>query len=273
MTTCFLPQRTPLDEGPLPLSRTVWAVAAFIALAIHAAGGGFAFYCLQRNAADNDLGAPGIMIDVDLASPRGDPINLPVGPDTDASMPSPAEVVQKEIVQQSDLPTAVPIETDDPYRAVSRTNSPKPRDDDPKIVTIQAQPSEQSVTTEATAIPTVASAVATSRSTAPSLGTGASAVRERVTWQRELTAHFDKYKRYPADGAMQAAKVVVNFVLDRMGHVVSSRVVKGSGDATFDEAALAMMQRSDPVPPPPPLVAEAGLMFTMPVVFHVKGQK
>jgi TonB family protein len=53
-----------------------------------------------------------------------------------------------------------------------------------------------------------------------------------------------------------------------MGHMMSAEVVKGSGDAAFDEAAVAMMRRADPVPPPPPLVADAGLSFTMPVIFR-----
>jgi protein TonB len=48
--------------------------------------------------------------------------------------------------------------------------------------------------------------------------------------------------------------------------------VKGSGDPAFDEAALAMVHRSDPVPSPPPLVADEGLSFTLPVVFRVKGK-
>jgi TonB family protein len=48
--------------------------------------------------------------------------------------------------------------------------------------------------------------------------------------------------------------------------------VKGSGDPVFDKAALAMVHRSDPVPPPPPLVADEGLSFTLPVVFRVKGK-
>jgi hypothetical protein len=34
-----------------------------------------------------------------------------------------------------------------------------------------------------------------------------------------------------------------------------------------------MLQRSDPVPPPPPLIADDGLAFTLPVVFRVKGRK
>ncbi len=32
-----------------------------------------------------------------------------------------------------------------------------------------------------------------------------------------------------------------------------------------------MLQRSDPVPPPPPLVADEGLSFSLPVIFNDKG--
>ena len=102
------------------------------------------------------------------------------------------------------------------------------------------------------------------------MGAGDSASALRATWQKELTAHFNKYKRYPADRAMQDAEMLVSFALDRIGHVVSANVVKGSGDAAFDDAALAMLRKSDPVPTPPPRVADEGLNFTMPVIFHVK---
>jgi periplasmic protein TonB len=53
--------------------------------------------------------------------------------------------------------------------------------------------------------------------------------------------------------------------------VISKLIVKGSGDPSFDAAALDMLQRSDPVPPPPPpLVADEGLSFRLPVIFQVK---
>lgn len=32
------------------------------------------------------------------------------------------------------------------------------------------------------------------------------------------------------------------------------------------------MRRADPVPAPPPLVADEGLIFTMPVSFRIKGR-
>jgi TonB family protein len=94
----------------------------------------------------------------------------------------------------------------------------------------------------------------------------------RATWTKELIAHLDKHKRYPAERQQKTAEIIVSFVLDRTGHVLSSSIAKGSGDTAFDEAALAMIKRSDPVPQPPPLVADEGLNFTLPVIFRVKGK-
>jgi periplasmic protein TonB len=89
-----------------------------------------------------------------------------------------------------------------------------------------------------------------------------------VTWQKRLIAHLDKHKRYPSDRSMKDAAIVVGLVLDRMGRVVSTSIITGSGDTSFDDAALAMMRRADPVPAPPPVVADQGLNFTLPVVFR-----
>jgi protein TonB len=261
-----------MPDAPQHLSRSVWVLAALGALAIHAGGVALALGYLQPDDPDPNLGAPAIEIGIELASPRLDPTNLPLGPDTEASAAAPAIVEQKAVVEQTELPKAVPNETDDPDRVVSAADAKKPKDDDPKMAMIRAEASEQSVATEATATPSVDSAPNSPRSAAPALGTGESARRERVTWEKELAAHLNKYKRYPSERVMQAAEVVVSFVLDRVGHVVSTRVVKGSGDAAFDDAALAMLAHSDPVPPPPPVVADEGLTFTLPVIFRVKQQ-
>jgi periplasmic protein TonB len=255
---------------PRHLTRTTWIVAAFGAVAIHAGCVALALGAMRPDT-DDDLGAPAIEIGVVLMSPRLDPVDLPVGPDTEASAPSPEVVEQRQVVEQTDLPKALSTETDDPDRLVSPTDAKRPTDS-PKTMTVATDPSEASLATAATATPTVNNARESPRSVAPSQGTGDSAVRERVTWEKELAAHLDKFKRYPADRVMQSAQVVVNFVLDRIGHVQAMHIVKGSGDVSFDEAALAMLQRSDPVPPPPPLVADEGLSFTLPVIFHVKPQ-
>lgn len=263
----------PGRERPRHLSRVVWISAAIGALALHAGGVAIALGAMQPNEDDDDLGAPAIEIGVELTSPHLDPSNQPIGPDTTASMPSPEVVEQKQVEKQTDLPKAAPTETDDPDRVVSPTATQKPVKDDPTPATAQADPSQASVAAEQTEVPTVENAQESPRSIAPSPGTGQSAVRQRVTWQKELAAHFEKFKRYPSDRRPQTVEVIVTFVLDRIGHVLSPSIVKGSGDASFDAAALAMLRRSDPVPMPPAVVADESLFFKMAVDFTDKPHK
>jgi protein TonB len=262
--------RLPGREQPRHLSRVVWISAAIGALALHASGVAIAVGAMQPNEDDDDLGAPGIEIGVELTSPRLDPSNQPIGPDTTASMPSPEVVEQKQVEKQTDLPKAAPTETDDPDRTVSPTATQKPVKDDPTPATAQADPSQASVAAEQSEVPTVENAQESPRSVSPSQGTGQSAVRERVTWQKELGAHFKKFLRYPLDRPPQSVEVMVAFVIDRVGHVLSAHVDKSSGDASFDEAALAMLRRADPLPAPPAVQADESLTFTVPVGFTNK---
>jgi TonB family protein len=256
-------------SGHAVASRSVWMLAATGAVALHVAGVAVALGSMRQDTG-RELGAPAIEIGVELMSPKREPTDLPVGPDTEAAASAPAVVEQKAVVEKTNLPQATPTETDDPYRVVSPNPSPNPKEVIPKVASVQAAPSDPSVASEATAVPRVEAAVQSPRSVAPSLGTGESALRERVTWQKELLAHFDKYKRYPTDRSLKRAQVIVSFDLDRLGHVLAVRVVKGSGDASFDHAAVAMLERANPVPPPPPLVADQGLTFKLPVNFDVK---
>ena len=82
------------------------------------------------------------------------------------------------------------------------------------------------------------------------IGTGESARRARVTWQKELVAHLDKHKRYPKERQQKSAEIQIRFTLDRMGHVLSTDIEKGSGDAAFDEARWRWCG-ADPCLPPP----------------------
>ena len=128
------------------------------------------------------------------------------------------------------------------------------------------------VAAEATATPSSEAIPEGPRSVAPALGTGES----RAPHARDLDQGAGRPSRQAqalsAERQQKTAEIVVSFVLDRTGHVISTSIVKGSGDTAFDEAALAMVRRSDPVPQPPPLVADEGLNFTLPVIFRVKGK-
>lgn len=259
-----------LDNGRR-LSR-LWILAGLGALTLHLGGAALAFANL-RVVDDDPLGAPAIEVGVDMTSPRREQADLPPGPDSDASVASPALAEQKAEPKDTDLPKDKPDEADDPDRVVTPNDAKKPVEDETKVAAVQTSASRQSVAAEATATPDMEAAREGSHSVAPALGTGDSARRMKLTWQKALIAHFDKYKRYPADRALKrAAEILVNFALDRRGHVLSATVVKSSGDPAFDQAALAMVKRSDPVPQPPPLVADEGLNFTVPVIFRARGK-
>jgi len=260
-----------LDTEPGP-SRRLWIFAGVAALALHLGGAALAVAHLRSNDLDDDLGAPAIEIGLEMTSPHLEATDLPPGPDTEASVASPAIAEQKAELKETELPKDVPTETENPDRVVTPNDSSKPKEDDAKVAAVQASASTESVAAEATATPSTEAIPEGPRSVAPAQGTGESARRIRATWQKELIAHLDKHKRYPAERTQKSAEILVSFALDRMGHVLSTGIVKGSGDAAFDEAALAMVRRSDPVPPPPPLVADEGLNFTLPVIFKVKGR-
>lgn len=259
-----------LDLEPKP-SRKLWALAGLAALALHVGGAALAIAHLRTDDPDDDLGSPAIEIGLEMMAPRQEATDLPPGPDTDASVASPALAEQQAVVENTELPKAVPTETEDPDRIVTASES-KAEKEEQEIAAVQTSASTESVAAEATATPSSEAIPEGPRSVAPAAGTGESARRMRATWTKQLIAHLDKHKRYPAQRQQKTAEIVVSFVLDRTGHVLSTGVVKGSGDTAFDEAALAMIRRSDPVPQPPPLVADEGLNFTLPVIFRVKGK-
>jgi TonB family protein len=260
-----------LDTEQKP-SRRLWILAAVGALALHIGCVALAIAQLQTDDPDDSLGAPAIEIGFEIMAPKVEATDLPPGPDTDASVASPALAEQKAVVEETDLPKAVPTETVEPDRVVTTNDTRKPEKEEQEVAAVQTQASTESVAAEATATPNSEAIPEGPRSVAPALGTGESVRRIRATWTKELVAHLDKHKRYPAQRQQKTAEIVVSFVLDRTGHVLSTGIVKGSGDSAFDEAALAMIKRSDPVPQPPPLVADEGLNFTLPVIFRVKGK-
>ena len=258
-------------DAPQRASLSIWLAAALGAVLIHAACVALAFEYLQSDEVSEELGAPAIEVGIELMAPRLESNALPPGPEAEASAASPAVMEQRAVIEQTELPKAPPTETEDPDRVVAPDEANKPKDDDPEVpAVVQTAPSNPSIAAEATAMPSPQTTQEAPRSVAPVLGTGESMQRLRTTWQKELAAHLDKYKRYPGDRSHQSAEIVIKFELDRTGHVVSTDIVKSSGDQAFDDAALAMMRRADPVPPPPPLVADEGLSFSMPIIFRVK---
>lgn len=263
----------PATSPPHPSTgKGLWIFAAVVALTLHATVAAFAFMRMQQME-DEDLGAPGIEIGLELTSPQTPPSALPPGPESEASAASPAVAEQKAPIKEVDLPEETPVESETPDRLVTQEKTDKPIEEEAELKEKEAKASEASVAQEAKAAPSIQDAAQGEKSITTDQGTGESRRRVRVTWQKELLAHLDKHKRYPTDRNQKAAEILLSLELDRMGRVVAVSLSKSSGDEAFDAAAIAMVQRADPVPPPPPLVADEGLSFSLPVVFRVGGKR
>ncbi|MDW6025429.1 TonB family protein [Mesorhizobium sp. BAC0120] len=88
-------------------------------------------------------------------------------------------------------------------------------------------------------------------------------------WQSKVLAWLNRHKRYPrgARSRKEEGMVRVAFAIDEYGAVLSARIARSSGNSELDQAALDMVRRASPVPPPPPEVARN---ITVPVQFSLR---
>ncbi|MGN6572639.1 MAG: energy transducer TonB family protein [Pseudolabrys sp.] len=240
-----------------------WSLAAACAVCAHAAFAAIVVAELHEDH-DDDLGAPGIEIAVELASPQAQPVALPPGPESEASAASSAQAEQKAKPQDSELEPLPESETAD----LNAVRTPDTVDDsDPQREARQMKAAEEAAAQEAAAPTSLRTAAVAPKATTVDQGTGEALQRVRATWQKELLAHLNRFKRYPADRSGRSADILIAMHLDRSGRVVGASVIRSSGDAAFDRAAVAMVERASPVPVPPPLLADLGLDFELPIRF------
>src|SRR5260370_7557586 len=185
-----------LDKEQRPLSG-LWIFAGLAALALHVGGAAVAFAGFGAGDLEEAGGATAIEIGVERTSPHLEPTDLPAGPDTEASVASPAMAEQKAEVKETELPKDVPTETENPDRAVTPNDNSKPKEDDAKMAAVQTQASTESEAAEATATPSSENIPQAARSVAPVQGTGESTQRLPVTCHNYLIAHLDQHHRYP----------------------------------------------------------------------------
>jgi protein TonB len=261
---------TDLDTEQKP-SRRLWILAGVGALAIHVGCAALAIAQLQTADAGDSLGAAAIEVSLEMTSPHVEAIDLPPGPDTDASVASPDLAEQKAVVKETELPKAVPNETEDPDRLVTTNDSKKPEKDEPEKAAVQTQASTESVAAEATARQTLDdTAPETEVAKAPNIAIGKDRQKLAAEWGKQISAYFELHKRYPKVHKAKSTTVKVNLALNRQGQVLSVGVQESSGDALFDEAAIAMIRRSDPVPRPPADLTDDQFNYTLEVNFNVR---
>lgn len=255
----------PADPMRRPRTDTwLWVCAGLLALAVNVGG---LVVALWATLPEDDTLSGGVVqrIEIDLTESR-EGTTAPQVAGRDA-----AEAEPDTMAEPAGPPPKAPVtapETRDPDTTSDARERPRAESDHAPT---QDESPGQGVAAPAAVSAPLEDGLSPARLT-PGPNADADAERIRLDWQRRLLVHLGRHKRNPSGASQSRADVTLTFVLRRDGHVLSAKVSKSSGDASIDQAAMAMMRRSNPVPPPPPVVANQGLTFTIPILFLAKGR-
>ena len=168
-----------------------------------------------------------------------------------------------------DTPSVIrSAESEDPDRIVTTNDSKKPKEDDTKLAAVQTSASEESAAQEATARQVFEGAKESDTPTVVHQGIGKDAQRLAAEWGQQLSAYFKIHQVYPEVRKTKNVKVKVSIVLNRLGKVLDVGILESSGDRLYDEAAVSMIRRSDPVPRPPAKLTDEQFNYALDVSFE-----
>jgi periplasmic protein TonB len=239
-----------------------WAACLVIVLALHA---GLLLIIALRRVSQEPIGMPPAAVMVDLApapvAVPAEPPPPPAPPDAQSPPPAPPKL-EPSPAPHPEVALPAPPPMPKPKRKAKRVeHPPTPRR--------QAEPvaSPREWTPPAPAAPP-----ATASQTSAAQSTPSTAASARATWQAQLVAWLERYKRYPrvAQEQRQQGVVYLRFAIDRQGRVLSSQISKSSGFVLLDEEVLALIQRAQPVPSPPPEIGGNRIELQIPVAFSLR---
>ncbi|HEX3862464.1 MAG TPA: TonB family protein [Stellaceae bacterium] len=249
-------------RGREPRDIARWGASLVAVLALHVAG---VLYLIAHPIAVEPPGMPPAAVLIDLAP-------LPAPP----PIPAPEPVPPPQIVEpEPPPPPPIPIpETPPPLppppKAVILPKPPPPRPPKPpKPRPVIERPPLPVPAAPATPRPVTAPPVAAPL--APPQASAAAIAGARANWQARLVGWLASHKRYPrvAQEQHQEGTPAIQFTMDRSGRVLSSHLASSSGNSLLDEETVALLQRAQPLPAPPPEVPGQSFTFTIPIRFYI----
>lgn len=180
----------------------------------------------------------------------------------------PPEITPPPIEQpKSSLPEPAPKPEDVQLPAPEPTPAPQMPANRPAAETIAPISDFTSPPSESPADRDNSPDTATARTTT---NPSASAIEQR--WQAELLRHLDRHLRYPqqARNLRHQGTVLVRFRIDHDGHLHAIALERGSAHDSLNKEALAVLQRAQPLPAPPPELAQADSDVVLPITFRLR---
>ncbi len=102
--------------------------------------------------------------------------------------------------------------------------------------------------------------------------TGGGQVGSAADYDALLLAWLERHKNYPRRAQMQRRQgiVIIRFVIDSDGRVMSRAIAESSGHDILDREGLATILRASPMPVPPPELAGGPLERLVPIAFSLR---
>ncbi len=254
-----------------------WGGCLVLVLLVHAAGAA-SLLDWSKPVPPMELPPPAIMIDLGAAQPAPPPPPpqqavieppRPVQPTPPVPEQPKVEVpqVKSEVALEERRPEKPKVEQKKKPKEKKSKPAEKPPVPTPQPVAkapetpavVPAKPVEQSQIQEAS------TSAAKAQESAASAAASAAAMKN---WESLVAAHLFKHKRSLRMRQRQPMTAYIHVAIGRQGQILSRNVAQSSGDDRLDEAALNLIDRANPLPPPPPDYADARLQsINLPVVF------
>lgn len=151
---------------------------------------------------------------------------------------------------------------------------PQEKPPEPEVAKIEPPPPDDTPTAIPEPLPKPPEKVEQARPPAPVTAERVKGGAPRIepSWQTILVRRLQHYKRYPkeAQARNEQGVVLLNFSLDRNGHVLAHSIARSSGYAALDEEVMAMIMRAEPLPSFPASMPQAQLDLTVPIRFSIR---
>lgn len=261
--------KIPLIEDRTELLR--WALSGAAVVFLHGAVAAAMINWNEESASE-----PTAALVVDLApiptAPPESVANLPPGPVQADSEASPHVAVKEVKEEVEERPETDPSREEVLPELARAANPEVPLDTTPPKPEQTAEvPQEAQLQSEASAPPPMPEAAPAEVAAAPVRGPPSVDRSNAIpTWRGAVAALIERNKRYPADAKNARGIAQVAFILDRKGRVMSSHIAMTSGSLALDRAALEVIKRAQPFPPPPASMPDADLSLRVRLLFNME---
>ena len=230
-----------------------WGACFALAVAFHAAGAAALF---ARWTEDSNLVAGTAVVMVDLAPVAVSPnitTDVAPGPLQQEAEPEPQPEKPIEKVELPPDPQAEPVVAVTPPPKLEPPKEKKPKQKHASLASAPTRADPQA-----------------DRPAAPMPGLSSRNSDALPNWKTQLVAKLERSKRYPSESRGDQGIAQLAFSVDRQGGVHNARIVRSSGSSVLDHETLALVQRAQPLPPPPPEVQGAQIPISVPIRYNAR---